>query len=418
VLKENPWWGTGEVPRDFLPSKSRFAFKRLRETIGEETIDLITGPRYAGKSTLMFQLIDHLLGLGVDAKNILYHPFDEERVDLLQLVNDYQKAVLKKKLRDERVYMFLDEICKLKNWKTVLGLLRDANPKLKLVISSSIDLAITAKEKAAFAVHRIPPLTFAEFLHLKGERIPRVEGVVEAETFEGMLRVNLRDFLKRGFPEIIETSDRFARRYTQDLVLGRIIYRDIWETFGVKDMGLVRDLSQVLLSNPSYTVNVNQLASELGKARKTVRNVLDYLRSSFVIKELTNFRGGKLAPSRKNQKVYPTHCSFAAAEDEEVLAKTLVCNEIDTMGYWSSGSSEIDFLARVEGRIIPVAVNLKDRITSADLRGVRNFCRRFGVERGVVVTREDRGRMNWAELVPLHLFAVYPEKYLISGLRI
>jgi predicted AAA+ superfamily ATPase len=110
--------------------------------------------------------------------------------------------------------------------------------------------------------------------------------------------------------------------------------------------------------------------------------------------------------------VYPTHCSFTAVEDEDALARTLVCNEIDAMGYWSSGSSEVDFLARVGGRTVPIAVNLRDRIAPVDLRGIRNFCRRFKIDRGVVVTREDRGRMDWAELVPLHVFSVYPEKYL------
>jgi hypothetical protein len=368
----------------------------------------------------MLQLIDHLLGQGTDAKHIFYYSFDEERADLLQLVNDYQKGILRKKLREEKVYMFLDEVHKLGNWKTVLGLLKESNPKLKLVLSSSIalDSMLSAKEKGKYTIHRVPPLTFAEFLHLKEERIPRVEGIVEAESFEGMLKVNLRSFLKRGFPEIIGVTDGFAERYTKDLALGRIIYRDIWEAFNVKDLGLVRDLSWLLLSSPSYVLNVNSLASELGKARKSVRNTLDYLELSFVVKKLTNFRGVKLTPSRKNQRVYPVHCSFTTTDDEDALSRTLVCNEIDAMGYWSSGSSEVDFLARVGGKTIPVAVNLRERITSADLRGIRNFCRRFGVERGVVVTSEDRGRMDWAELVPLHLFSVYPEKYLAPSVYV
>ncbi|MEW6593019.1 MAG: hypothetical protein AB1305_05025 [Candidatus Hadarchaeota archaeon] len=217
---------------------------------------------------------------------------------------------------------------------------------------------------------------------------------------------------KRGFPEIIEASDSFAKRYVKDILLGRIIYRDIWEAFNVKDMGLVRDLSELLLAAPGSVVNVNSLADELDKARKTVSNVLDYLEFSFVLKMFQNLRGPKLTPSRKDQKAYPTHCSFAPTDDETLLAKTLVCNAVETLGYWTSGSSEVDFLVRVGTNTIPVSVNLKDSLTDSDLAGIKNFCRRFNLMRGVVVTKEQRGRMKWADLIPLHIFLSNPEKYL------
>jgi predicted AAA+ superfamily ATPase len=157
---------------------------------------------------------------------------------------------------------------------------------------------------------------------------------------------------------------------------------------------------------------VNSLADELDKARKTVSNVLGYLESSFVLKILQSLRGPRLTPSRKNQKAYPTHSSLASTDDETSLAKTLVCNAVETMGYWVSGSLEVDFLVRVGANTVPVGVNMKDTLTDADLAGIKNFCRRFDLMRGVVVTKEQRGRMKWADLVPLHIFLSNPEKYL------
>lgn len=415
MIEQNPWWTTSEVPSELLPEKARFAYKDLSVALGGRNAEFITGPRYGGKTTLMHQLVNHLLKKGVDPKHVFYYSFDEKQDGFGMLMIDYEKAILKRKLADEKVYMFLDEVHKLHGWESKLKLLNESNPKLKLFVSSSmaIDRMMTPeKGQPWYNVHRVPPLTFLEFLHIRGERIPRVEGVMDAETFEGMLKINLKNYMNRGFPEIVNADDRFAKKYVKEMVLGRIIFRDVWEAFNVKDMGLVRNVAEILLSSPGYTVNVNSIASELDKARKTVRNVLDHLERSFVVRILNNLRGQKLVSSRKNQKAYPAHCSLAETDDEEMLAGTLVCNEIDALGYWGAGAAEVDFLARVDGRAIPVKVHMKEKITDADLRGIKNFCRRFRLERGIVVTEDVRGRMNWADLVPLHSFLTYPSKYL------
>ncbi len=415
VLQENLWWSSGEVQHDNLPDKSRFAFKKLSESLNNKTADLITGPRNSGKTTLIYQLISHLLKRGVKPEHIFYHSFDEKRAGLGMLLIDYERGVLRKKLSEEKVYIFLDEVHKMNDWSEKLSNIQELNPKLKLVFSSSIAVDILDKNKDGknwYNVHRVPPLSFLEFLHLKGEKVPLVEGALKAEIFEGMIKINLQKYLRRGFPEILESQDSFAKKYVKELVLGRIVFRDIWEAFNVKDMGLVRDLSDILLSEPGSVVNVNSIASELNKARKTVRNVLDYLEYSYVVKRLQNLKGPKLAPSRKNVKIYPTHCSLSLTEDEGKMAETLVCNAIDAVGYWSGGASEVDFVARSGGRMIPLEANMNSNLSDSDMRGLKNFCRRYNIERGVVVTKDLRGRMNWADLVPLHTFLVYPEKFL------
>jgi len=421
VLYQNPWWTTGSVPAELLPAKPRYAFKELRSSLTQKGIDLLVGPRNAGKTTLIYQLIDHLLKKGTNPKHILYCSFDERKTRLPRLLDDYQRGILQKPLSNSQVYFFFDEIHKLEGWEPKLMYLNDTHPKLKIVATSSmaLDLMMSQSRRSRFRFHHLSPLSFSEFLHFKGEQIPRVEGLVSPRDFESMLRLNFPLYTCRGFPEIVEMGERFARRYIREFLLTRIIYRDIWEAFEVKDMNLVRDIADLLISNPGYVVNVNSLASELGKARITVRNVLDYLEFTYLIKRLPNLRGPKLNPSRKNLKAYPIHSSllFAVREEEpneSQLVETLACCELDASGYWSTGVSEVGFVVRVGSKVLPVEVNLNDRITEANLRGLRNFCRRFKIPRGILLTRSMRGQMRWAELIPAYLFLTYPKKYLSS----
>jgi hypothetical protein len=402
-----------------LPAKARYVFKGLRECLARKQIDLIVGPRNAGKTTLLYQLIDHLLKTGTDPKHILYCSFDERRVRFPRVLNDYQRGIVKGDLAKERVYFFLDEIHKLEGWEPKLMYLNDTHPKLKIVATSSmaLDLMMGQARRARFRFHHLQPLSFSEFLHFRGEPIPRVEGLVSSRDFESMLRLNFQAYARRGFPEIVEVGERFVRRYIREFLLTRIIYRDIWEVFEVKDMSLVRDIADLLISNPGYVVNVNSLASELGKARITVRNVFDYLEFTYLIRRFPNLRGPKLTPSRKNLKVYPVHSSlvFAVREEEpeeKRLVEVLVSSEVKSLGYWSTGVSEVGFVVRVGDKLVPIEVNLSDRLTEADFRGLKNFCRRFKTERGILLTRTMRGQMKWAELIPAYLFLAYPKKFL------
>jgi hypothetical protein len=423
VLYQNPWWSTGSVPGELVPEKTRFVFKELRDSLQRPGIELLLGPRNTGKTTLIYHLIDHLLKRGVDPRRILYCSFEDRSLRFPRVLDDYQHGILQKRLTDTPAYFFLDEIHYLEGWEPKLMYLRDAYPKLKIVATSSValDRMMSESRRARFRIHRLPPLSFLEFLHLRGEAVPRVEGAVRYRDFEAMLRLNLSFYTKRGFPEIVSAGDRFARRYIREFLLTRIVFRDIWEVFEAKDMGLVRDIAELLISNPGAPVNVNALASEFKRARLTIHNVLEYLELTYLVRPLPNLRGPKLRPSRKNTKFYPLHSSLTYAlrdeePDERKVIETLISCSVNALGYCMTGGSEIDFVLRANGRPFPIAISLSDRITDRNLRGLRNFCRRFGTPRGIMITRSATGRLRWAELVPAYLFLAYPLKAIESAL--
>lgn len=409
----NPWWETGQVPSNLLPPQPRTLFQELKDSLDRRLADVIVGLRRTGKTTLMLQLIDHLLKSGTDPRAILYFTFDERSTDLRRLIREYEERVLRCRLRDRRVYIFLDEIHKLPRWAEEIKLLYDFNPNLKLVLSGSASLNLMRGAEESLAgrsvFHRLDPLSFVEFLRLRyGETPPPPE---DFEIFEHKLSIYLQEFLPRGFPEIVQASDQEARRYVGELVLERILYRDLPQSFPASEPELLKLLAELICSNPGMILNVDSLSKDLGRAKKTIRDYLNYLELTFVIKRLSNLRGSRLAMSRKNRKGYPKHPSLCMTQDYPKMIETLVMSETGASFYWRLRGFELDFVLR-NGKTVPVEVKYAQEIRERDLKGIRAFFKRFGLERGLIITKDERRTLDGLEFVPLLQFVLYREKFL------
>ena len=113
----NPWWKTGQ-PAGNLPGMKRQAFHDVLECITHPQLRrfaVISGARRVGKTTVMKQMIAHLLALGVPGTNILYISFDNPIFKLSGL-----HAVLEayRQVTDcsGKCYYFLDEIQYAEDW--------------------------------------------------------------------------------------------------------------------------------------------------------------------------------------------------------------------------------------------------------------------------------------------------------------
>jgi predicted AAA+ superfamily ATPase len=71
----------------------------------------------------------------------LYYTFDSGSFDLISILEAYTKLT-GKDWRTEKVFLFLDEIQKLKDWSGQLKMLYDNYTNLKLGISSSASLTL------------------------------------------------------------------------------------------------------------------------------------------------------------------------------------------------------------------------------------------------------------------------------------
>jgi len=80
---QNRWWSNPNHRETLRLRRRRQAFGRILEYLGDlhgGRAAALLGPRQVGKTTLLLQLVDDLLGRGWSAGNITFFDFSDERL--------------------------------------------------------------------------------------------------------------------------------------------------------------------------------------------------------------------------------------------------------------------------------------------------------------------------------------------------
>ena len=149
----NHWWTKKEVKKEFVPQFKRELFFKVEKDLKRRQIQVIIGLRRVGKSTIFYQLIDKLIKNKFDPLKILYINFDEpsfqeNRID--ELLKEYSELT-DVDYKNERIFLFLDEVQKSKNWTADVKLIYDNLPNIKILISGSASLNILSKARKTLA---------------------------------------------------------------------------------------------------------------------------------------------------------------------------------------------------------------------------------------------------------------------------
>lgn len=405
IERFNEWWFTGSIRRELTPPFKRYAFTRILEAFEERQIFLIIGPRRVGKTTLMYQAIEHLLH-EVDPIRILYYSFDESPIGVQDVLEFYERRVLAKPLEQAgRVFIFLDEIQYAHNWPSTVKQFYDLYPNIKFFISGSSTLLLSkeAAEKLAgrFFTLKLKPLTFTEFLKLKGVELHIDFSPRRAEAY-------FHEYLRKaGFPEIVnwESSQRIAE-YIRNSIIDRVILRDIPAVFKTRNMTLMENILRIILSNPGSLINVNALSQNLGENKITITNYLKYLESSMLIRALSNFKPSKMAASRKLKKYYPISPSLTFAilghsfeAKMGSILETYAVNALDAEYYYRDADKEIDIILK-NGRLIPIEV--RESVNDRDIATYSKLIKRLNAERGVIISLNQEMKKNNIEVIPAY----------------
>ncbi len=423
LIRFNEWWATKKVKSSLLKEYKRPLFFTVQNYIGKRQILLITGLRRVGKTTLMYQLIQGLLEKGVKAEKIIYFSFDEEIVDFDGLIKTYEEKVLLKKIQDEKIYIFLDEIQKCDNWQNKIKIVYDLYPNIKFIISGSASVQISRKAKESLAGRifdfLLEPLTFKEFLEWKNVLIDEKK----IRLFQAEVKPLFYDYLRKGgFPELVnEDDDEKIKNYVKNNIIERIIYKDLPEEFGIKDYELLKTLIELIAREPGMTINYDALSRDLHKNKKTIIDYFFYLEYAMLIKVLANYRKGFLVSSRKLKKAYiaNTAIPFTLVENFysdrflEKIAENFAVIVTDAKNYYRN-KYEIDVILRKGRKIIPIEVKYGRPETNSMLK----FLSEFKLKKAIIVTKDvfDKKTINKRSivLVPLWNFALMPERYLFS----
>jgi predicted AAA+ superfamily ATPase len=251
----------------------------------DKSVVIVYGPRQAGKTTL----INNLIG-DISKDSVGFFLGDDLFTQSLFSKNDLEalrRVVAGKEL------LVIDEAQKIENIGLSLKLIVDNLP-VKVIVSgsSSFELAdkvsepLTGRTKTFW----LYPLSYAEVLE-------KYRTTVATTAFEEMLRFGM-------YPKIHTlTAEADKEKYLYEY-LGNYLYKDVLAFENIRKPKKVIDLLALLALQIGKEVSIAELAQNLAMSRKAVESYLDVLEKMFVIVNLRGFSRNLRKEIYKTSKYY------------------------------------------------------------------------------------------------------------------
>jgi uncharacterized protein len=342
-----------------------FYIQKLLPSLERKEILILKGVRRCGKTTILKQLIQHLIKKkDIKKKNILYVNFDDFNF-LPHLNLDLLEVMMSTRDMDEKQYIFLDEIQKIPSFESWLKTYYDRGINIKFIISGS-NATLLAKDMGTLLTGRnltfeIFPLSYKEFLSFKPEG-------------------NLNEYMEYGgYPEVVlekNTDEKLniLRNYVND-----IINKDVLQRHQIRDQKKVLLFAQHILSNPGIKISINKLAKLTNTSKDTVSKYLEYMIDAYIIIEIPYFSYSTKAKFHQTQspKYYALDNGFYRVNTTrnqkgnqcENLIAIFLRRKTDNIFYWSEGESEVDFI--VDGSAYNVTTTKE--IPPREIKGLKDL---------------------------------------------
>ncbi len=393
IINYNTWWETGSV--NDIPDYKRPLLHELIKYLDDRQILVIYGLRRTGKTTIMYQIIDYLLKNNINRNNILYFSFDYTNIELKDIMEDYEKYILKKpiKMENNKIYIFLDEVQKLNDWENKIKIYYDMYKNIKFIISGSASINIERNSNESLAGRMydfiLKPLTFKEYLALKNINYD----INNIEISASKLSYLFNDYLlKGGFPEIVNEDDEIKIKRYINSIIERVALIDIPEEFHIKNIELLKNILNITGYQPGFILNYDSLSKDFNVSKETLINYFYYLEYSLIIKLVLNFRGSFASASRKMKKVYFYNSSFSYNYKNIMdynyygkLIENFVMQELDAKYYFRDKSYEIDFILK-NGNIIPVEVKYRNNVETKNFIKV---LKKLNLNYGIIISKDE-----------------------------
>jgi predicted AAA+ superfamily ATPase len=411
LVISNPWWKTGHVDIAF---KHRNMLEEIKKYQPLRQIIAFTGLRRVGKTTLLKKILSEYI---VQGKHVVFFSFDDFwDVEISAILEEYS-LLFEEEIGNQVV--FFDEIQKVKNWQEKVKRIYDTYPRLKIYVSGSesLNLASHAKESLAGRVFTfsVDLLTFPEFLEFKEVKIGNLD------VFKGDIIRRLREYSKTGgFPELVDIADgEIQVKYMKELVLEKIIYRDIPRLFPVENPSHLQAVVNILIGNPGQLVDLEGMSREIGISRQSLAKYISYLENAFVISKLYNYSRNESVSEKRLKKFYPAIPALSLhlsedAQKESKFVENLIVQAVHAKYFWRSPQKdEVDIVLKGKS-ILPIEV--KQREKKEEYLGLKKFMDLYGLKKGLVITKDNEftEKIDGREItrVPAWKFLLRQKKYV------
>ncbi|MFM9971625.1 MAG: ATP-binding protein [Burkholderiales bacterium] len=399
--------------------------KTLQSRLSEvpRQIQILTGPRQIGKTTLVTRVLDQRPAgsssyitaneggypieiAGEQFSRSEISPPRSPRADSGWLVSMWQQAVTAArtwhaKFPSQPPYVLvIDEIQKVPNWsESVKGLwdenLRSVNPLHVVLLGSSpllVQKGLTESLAGRFELIRMLHWTFEEMNEAFGWTL---EQYIYFGGYPGSAR-------------LISEEDRW-RNYVRDVLIAPNIEKDVLELTRVDHPALLKQLFEIGCTYSGQIVALDKVLGVLNSTGNTttLSRYMELLDRASLLRGLLKFSDHEIRRRRSPPKFQVFNTALMSALgahgfDEAKadrgywgrLAESAIgahlCNETDpniSLHYWREGHLEVDFIVRKGAKLL--AIEVKSGSRTAVTPGLQEFRRRNPECRPLIVGGED-----------------------------
>jgi predicted AAA+ superfamily ATPase len=367
-----------------LPHAYGTVLARLRERLAEPApgrVQILTGPRQVGKTTLLLELA------GERGDRAVYAAADAPEASLPGWWEEQWRRV-EGPVADPPTVLLLDEIHYLPDWsrrlKGKFDQLRRRHTPVHVVVSgsSALRLGAGARDTMAGRFERL------QLLHWPARELALRFALAPEKAVEQLVRTG-------GYPgavSLLRDPPRH-RAYVRESIIEPAIGRDVLMTETIRRPALLRQIFAIAAAHPSEIVSLQKLSGRLGAegASETVAHYLRVLEEAYLVVAIPKFSGKEIRRRASPPKLVVLNQALLSVSPEgtpspggsperwgrwvENACLAHAWNAGQTVAYWREEPLEVDGIT--EGSWGKWALEVKTgRGATAPQAGLLEFCRR------------------------------------------
>lgn len=369
--------------------KREHYISKIRPFYDSDLIKIITGIRRSGKSVIMKQIMEEL---EKNNKNCLFIDF-EIRKNRKEISNaDILISYVEKQIKDEKLYVFLDEVQNVDGWNEACRTLRLKNCSVFITGSNSklLSREFTKELSGRYISFEVRPFVYKE-----------------AKEYADQLKRNYSpsDYLVwGGFPASIEYDNLDSlKTYLNDLN-DTIIYNDLENRYNIRKKDIFERVVDYVLVCNSRKVSARSICDYMKSQQVTVSiptiiKYISYLEEAYVIKNVSLYSSKSKSKLNYYYKIYDEDVSFNSlrASDnrydlthnlENIIYSELIYRDYEVTVFNNNGK-EIDFRVSKNGKIYLVQVAYSVVEEKAYKREFSAFDKLDNSIKKIIITNDD-----------------------------
>lgn len=372
----------------------RRLFQEIEKYLESKQAIVVTGMRRVGKTTLLNFFFEK-----IPSKNKIFLDLEDPLNQAIFEPDNYQKiktAFLRRGLDfSKKAYIFLDEIQLVPKIPSLVKYLYD-HYQIKFFLTGSASFYLKHLFSESLAgrkyLFELYPLDFSEFLRFKNLnlKLPKFEEKIDKQTYE-LFSPLLEEYLTwGGMPEVVLLESGEEKEKALRDIFSSYFQKEVQALGDFRKNEVLRNLILLLARRTGQKIDIQRISQELGIARQTLYEYLDFLSGTYLVAFLPAL--GKIdVAARKQKKVYFIDAGLFSILEKPPLGaifENAVLNQLRNYGslyYFSQGTWEIDFVVKLPSGE-KIAFEVKETATASDEARLKRIDSRLKIKRAFIVS--------------------------------